>query len=196
LALVLRSGALPAKLWLIQEQVVGPSLGLDAIRNGVLASLIAFAIIIFLTLFYYHFAGAVADVALIFNLVLVGAVMVVIGATLTLPGIAGVILSVAMAIDANVLIYERIREELTAGKTIKAAVDAGYRRALLAIFDSNLTTVIAAIFLYMFGTGPIRGFAVTLTIGILASMFTAIVVTKAIFDYFVVNRRVKRLFIG
>jgi preprotein translocase subunit SecD len=195
LALVLRSGALPAKLWLIQEQVVGPSLGRDAIRNGVIASIIAFAIIIFLTVFYYHLAGVVADIALVFNLVIVVAVMVLLHATLTLPGIAGLILSVAMAIDANVLIYERIREELTAGKTVKAAVDTGYRRAFLTIIDSNVTTVIAAVFLYLFGTGPVRGFAVTLTIGILASMFTAIVVTKAIFDYYT-GRRVKRLYIG
>ncbi|MGD8718670.1 MAG: protein translocase subunit SecD [Candidatus Zixiibacteriota bacterium] len=195
LALVLRSGALPAKLWLIQEQVVGPSLGRDAIRNGVIASVIAFAIIIALTVFYYHFAGLVADLALIFNLVIVVAVMVLIHATLTLPGIAGLILSVAMAIDANVLIYERIREELRSGKTVKAAVDTGYRRAFLTIFDSNITTVIAAIFLYLFGTGPIRGFAVTLTIGIAASMFTAIVVTKGIFDYFT-GKGIKKLYIG
>ena len=195
LALVLRSGALPAKLWLIQEQVVGPSLGRDAIRNGVIASLVAFAIIIFLTVFYYHLAGIVADIALLFNLVIVVAVMVLLHATLTLPGIAGLILSVAMAIDANVLIYERIREELSAGKTVKAAVDTGYRRAFLTIIDSNVTTVIAAVFLYLFGTGPVRGFAVTLTIGIAASMFTAIVVTKAIFDYFT-GRRVKKLYIG
>jgi protein-export membrane protein SecD len=195
LALVLRSGALPAKLWQIQEQVVGPSLGRDAIRNGVIALFVAFAVIIFLTVFYYHLAGVVADMALLFNLVIVVAVMVLLHATLTLPGIAGLILSVAMAIDANVLIYERIREELRAGKTVKAAVDTGYRRALLTIFDSNVTTVIAAVFLYLFGTGPVRGFAVTLTIGILASMFTAIVVTKSVFDYFT-DRRVKRLYIG
>lgn len=195
LALVLRSGALPAKLWQIQEQVVGPSLGRDAIRNGVIALLVAFAVIIFLTVFYYHLAGIVADMALLFNLVIVVAVMVLLHATLTLPGIAGLILSVAMAIDANVLIYERIREELRAGKTVKAAVDTGYRRAFLTIFDSNVTTVIAAVFLYLFGTGPVRGFAVTLTIGILASMFTAIVVTKSVFDFFT-DRRVKRLYIG
>lgn len=195
LALVLRSGALPAKLWQIQEQVVGPSLGRDAIRNGVIAMLVAFVVIIFLTVFYYHLAGIVADMALLFNLVIVVAVMVLLHATLTLPGIAGLILSVAMAIDANVLIYERIREELRAGKTVKAAVDTGYRRAFLTIFDSNVTTVIAAVFLYLFGTGPVRGFAVTLTIGILASMFTAIVVTKSVFDYFT-DRRVKRLYIG
>jgi protein-export membrane protein SecD len=137
----------------------------------------------------------VADIALLFNLVIVVAVMVLLHATLTLPGIAGLILSVAMAIDANVLIYERIREELSAGKTVKAAVDTGYRRAFLTIIDSNVTTVIAAVFLYLFGTGPVRGFAVTLTIGIAASMFTAIVVTKAIFDYFT-GRRVKKLYIG
>lgn len=196
LALILRSGALPARLWLLQEQVVGPSLGKDAIRNGIVAAAIAFTIIIFLTLFYYHLAGAVADLALALNFVIVLAVMVFIGATLTLPGIAGLILSVAMAIDANVLIYERIREELSAGKTVKAAVDTGYRRAWLAIFDSNITSVLAAAFLYFFGTGPVRGFAVTLTIGIAASMFTAIVVTKAIFDYFTGTRRVKKLYIG
>lgn len=196
LALVLRSGALPARLWLIQEQVVGPSLGRDAIRNGIIAALLSFAIIIFLTTFYYHFAGVVADLALLFNFILVLAVMCLLGATLTLPGIAGMILSVAMAIDANVLIYERIREELRAGKTVKAAVDSGYRRAFLTIFDSQITVIISAIFLYIFGTGPVRGFAVTLAIGILASMFTAVVFTKAIFDYFIINRQVKRLYIG
>jgi preprotein translocase subunit SecD len=196
LALVLRSGALPAKLWLIQEQVVGPSLGRDAIRNGVLASVIAFAIIIFLTVFYYHLAGIAADLALAFNLVIVIAVMVFIGATLTLPGIAGVILSVAMGVDANVLVFERVREEMRAGKTVKAAVDAGYKRAFLTILDSNITVAISAVFLYLFGTGPVRGFAVTLVIGILASVFTAVVVTKAVFDYFIINRRVQKLYIG
>ena len=196
LSLVLRSGALPAKLWLLQEQIVGPSLGRDAIRNGVLAALLSFGIIIFLTVFYYHLAGMVADLALLLNFVIVLAVMVFIGATLTLPGIAGLILSVAMGIDANVLIYERVREELRAGKTVKAAVDTGYRRAILTIFDSNVTVIIASVCLYAFGTGPVRGFAVTLTIGILTSLFTAIVVTKAIFDYYTGTRRVKRLFIG
>jgi protein-export membrane protein SecD len=196
LALVLRSGALPAKLWLIQEKVVGPSLGRDSIRNGVLAALVGFLIVIVLVVVYYYAAGLVADVALILNLIIVLGVMVAIGATLTLPGIAGLILSVAMAIDANVLIYERIREERAAGKTVRASVETGYKRAFITILDSNVTTLIAGIALFLFGTGPVRGFAVTLTIGILTSMFTAIIVTKAVFDFFTGRREVKTIYIG
>ncbi|MCP4231365.1 MAG: protein translocase subunit SecD [bacterium] len=196
LALVLRSGALPAKLWLIREQVVGPSLGHDSIRSGILAALIAFIIVIVLVAFYYHLAGLVADTALILNLIIVMGIMVIINGTLTLPGIAGLILSVAMAIDANVLIYERIREEMAAGKTVKASIDSGYSRAFITILDSNITTLIAGIALFIFGTGPVRGFAVTLSIGIMASMFTAIVVTKAIFDAFTEKRDMKKLYIG
>lgn len=196
LALVLRSGALPAKLWLIQEKVVGPSLGRDSIRSGVLAAIVGFLIVIVLVVIYYHFAGFVADVALILNLIIVLGVMVAIGATLTLPGIAGLILSVAMAIDANVLIYERIREERAAGKTVRASIETGYKRAFITILDSNVTTLIAGIALFLFGTGPVRGFAVTLTIGILTSMFTAIIVTKAIFDEFTGRREIKKIYIG
>lgn len=196
LALVLRSGALPAKLWLIREQVVGPSLGHDSIRSGILAALIAFLIVMVLVALYYHLAGLVADTALILNLIIVLGIMVIINATLTLPGIAGLILAVAMAIDANVLIFERIREEMHAGKTVKASIDSGYSRAFITILDSNVTTLIAGVALFIFGTGPVRGFAVTLSIGILASMFTAIVVTKAIFDAFSEKRDMKKLYIG
>jgi protein-export membrane protein SecD len=187
---------LAAKLWLIQEKVVGPSLGRDSIRNGILAAAVGFLIVIVLVVVYYYLAGLLADVALILNLIIVLGVMVAIGATLTLPGIAGLILSVAMAIDANVLIYERIREERAAGKTVRASIETGYKRAFITILDSNVTTLIAGIALFLFGTGPVRGFAVTLTIGILTSMFTAIIVTKAIFDGFTERREVKKIYIG
>ena len=133
--------------------------------------------------------------ALIMNIIIVGAILVLIRATLTLPGIAGFILSTAMAVDANVLIYERIREELDAGKTVRAAVDAGYRRAFITILDSNLTTLIAGIVLFIFGTGPVKGFAVTLIIGICASMFTAIVGTRVVYDYFITRFRIKKIYI-
>jgi preprotein translocase subunit SecD len=182
LAFLLRSGALPAGTMVLEERTVGPSLGLDSIRSGITASLAGIAISMVFMLMYYKGAGVNAVVALTLNVLILLGTMSYFGATLSLPGIAGVILTFGMAFDANVLIFERIREELRAGKTVRAAVDAGFKKAFTAIFDTNLTTVIAAIFLIQFGTGPVKGFAVTLCIGIAASMFTAVFVSKALFQ--------------
>jgi len=178
LAVLLRAGALPAPLKIIEERTVGPELGSDSIRAGTIAAFVAvIAVIAFMFLSYGPFA-ATANIALAVNMVLLAAAMTLLQATLTLPGIAGIVLTVGMAVDANVLIFERIREEVRAGKTPFNAVEAGYKRAFVTILDSNLTTVIAAILLYQFGSGPVRGFAVTLTIGIIASMFTAITLSR------------------
>lgn len=189
LALVLRVGALPAPMYVEEERTVGPLLGQDSISSGVKASLVGLALVFIFMAVYYLLAGLVANVALILNFLMVlgglGALPLLfpgISATLTLPGIAGMVLSLGMAVDANVLINERIREELAAGRPIRTAIANGYSRAFSAIFDSNFTTLIAAFLLFQFGTGPIRGFAVTLTIGLIASMFTAIVVTRTIFE--------------
>ncbi len=182
LEIVLKAGALPAPVEIIEQRSVGPSLGEDSIRAGLLsAGLATFLTIIFMIL-YYRTGGMVADVAVIFCLLLLLGVLAAFQGTLTLPGIAGIILTLAVAVDANVLIYERIREEQGTGKTLRAAIDAGYEKAWSAIFDSNLTTFITGVILYQFGTGPIQGFALTLMIGIVASMFTAIFVTHVIFN--------------
>jgi preprotein translocase subunit SecD len=188
LAIVLRAGALPAPVKIIEERTVGPSLGKDSIEKGLKSMLIGGLIVILFVAFYYKFAGIIADLALLLNIVLIGAGLAFFGATLTLPGIAGVILIIGMAIDANVLIFERIREELRLGKTPRAAVDGGYSKALVTILDANITTLIAALVLFQFGTGPVKGFAVTLSIGIIASLFTAIVITRLIFDYLIIER--------
>ncbi len=193
LAIVLRAGALPAPVHPIEERTVGPSLGQDSVRRGQYSILMGIILVVLFMIVYYKFSGFIADVALILNLLLIMAALAAFGATLTLPGVAGIILTMGMAVDANVLIFERIREELRSGKTVRAAIDAGYGRAFWTIFDANLTTFLTALVLYQFGTGPIRGFAVTLSIGILASMFTAIVVTRVIFDYFTQRRTVTRL---
>jgi len=189
LALILRVGALPAPMYIEEERTVGPLLGQDSINKGVKASLIGCALVFLFMAGYYLLAGIISDIALLLNLLMIlgglGLLPVLfpgVSATLTLPGIAGIALSLGMAVDANVLINERIREELTAGRNLRLAINNGYARAFSAIFDSNLTTLIAAFLLFQFGTGPIRGFAVTLTIGLIASMFTAIVVTHVIFD--------------
>jgi len=180
LALLLRAGALPADLTVLEERTVGPGLGQDSIDAGKIASIIGMiGVIVFMVLSYGLF-GLMADVALLINMMLILAVLSVLQATLTLPGIAGIVLTIGMAVDANVLIFERIREELRNGRTPISAVDAGYRRALTTIVDANLTTLIAAVFLFAFGSGPIKGFAVTLTIGIITSMFTAIMLTRFI----------------
>jgi len=184
IAIVLRAGALPAPVDIIQEKVIGPSLGADSVRSGTLSVIIGLGIVLVFMLIYYRFAGLIADFALIWNIVLVLAVLASLQATLTLPGIAGLILTVGMSIDANVIIFERIREELRKGKTPKAAVSSGYDRALTTIIDANMTTVIAALVLWQFGTGPIKGFATVLFWGILISMFTAIFVTRTIFNSF------------
>ncbi|MBM3246241.1 MAG: protein translocase subunit SecD [Candidatus Omnitrophica bacterium] len=189
LALVLRVGALPAPMYVEEERTIGPLLGQDSINKGVKASIIGSALVFIFMAGYYLLVGIIANIALLLNLLIIlGSLGMLpllfpgVSATLTLPGIAGIVLSLGMAVDANVLINERIREELAGGKTLRAAVANGYAKAFSAIFDSNLTTLIAAFLLFQFGTGPIRGFAVTLTIGLIASMFTAIVVTRAIFE--------------
>ena len=188
IAIVLRAGALPAPVDIIEERVIGPSLGADSVKSGTQSVLIGLAIVLLFMIFYYRVAGTIADFALIWNIVLVLAILASLHATLTLPGIAGLILTVGMSIDANVIIFERIREELDKGKTAKAAIDGGYDRALTTIIDANMTTLIAALVLWQFGTGPIRGFATVLFWGILISMFTAIFVTRTIFNAFV-NRK-------
>ena len=188
IAIVLRAGALPAPVDIIEERVVGPSLGADSVRQGTQSVLIGLVIVLLFMIIYYRAAGTIADFALIWNIVLVLAVLASLQATLTLPGIAGLILTVGMSIDANVIIFERIREELRKGKTPKAAVDGGYERALTTIIDANVTTLIASLVLWQFGTGPIKGFATVLFWGILISMFTAIFVTRTIFNFFI-NRK-------
>ena len=193
LAIVLRSGALPAPVKILEQRTVGPSLGQDSIHKGIVSTLISAAFIVLFMIFYYRLSGLIADVALILNVVLTLAALALFRATLTLPGIAGLVLSIGMAVDANVLIHERIKEELRWGKTIRAAIDQGYHRAFSAIIDSNLTTLIAGILLYQFGTGPVKGFAVTLSIGILANIFTAVYITRWIFDFWTLEMKVKTL---
>ena len=172
---------------------VGPSLGEDSIRKGFNAALVGGMLVIVFMLLYYSFSGLIADFALVLNLILLMGALAGLKATLTLPGIAGIVLTIGMSVDANVLIFERIREELAKRKTIRVAVDAGYKRAFLTIADANITTLIAALMLFYFGTGPVKGFAVTLSLGIIASMFTAIVVTRVIFDYITTRWAIKKL---
>jgi len=193
LAVVLRAGALPAPVKILEQRTVGPSLGQDSIHKGIISTLISAAIVVLFMIFYYRFAGVIADVALILNIVLTLATLALFRATLTLPGIAGLVLSVGMAVDANILIHERIKEELRWGKTPRAAIDQGYHRAFVTIIDSNLTTLIAGVLLYQFGTGPVRGFAVTVCIGILANIFTAVYITRWIFDFITLKVGVKKL---
>ncbi|MFA4916313.1 MAG: protein translocase subunit SecD [Syntrophales bacterium] len=193
LAIVLRAGALPAPVNILEERTVGPSLGQDSIDKGITSTIIGGILVILFMVVYYKLSGVVANMALITNIVIILGTLVAFKATLTLPGIAGIVLTIGMAVDANVLIFERIREELRTGKTPRAAVEAGYAKAFLTILDSNVTTLIAALFLFQFGTGPVKGFAITLIIGIVTSMFTAVFVTRIIFDYFVWNRRIKTI---
>ncbi len=193
LAIVLRAGALPAPVNILEERTVGPSLGADSINQGLLSMCVGGFLVVVLVMVYYKFAGFIADVALFLNLFLIAAGLAAFQATLTLPGIAGIILTIGMAVDGNVLIYERIREELKLGKTPRAAVDIGYSRATLTILDANITTLISAVVLFQFGTGPVKGFAVTLSLGVIASMFTAIVMTRLAFDYMILNRNPKKL---
>jgi protein-export membrane protein SecD len=183
LALVLRAGALPASIKYLEERTVGPSLGADSIRHGVQASILSLLVVMIFMVFYYRSSGANAVLALIINLVILLAALAMFGAVLTLPGIAGVILTIGMGVDSNVLVFERIREELRNGKSAAAAVDAGFSKAFLTIIDTHVTTVVSAFFLFIFGTGPIKGFAITLTIGLIANVFTAIYVSKTIFQY-------------
>lgn len=193
LAIVLRAGALPAPVKILEERTVGPSLGRDSIRAGIISTIIGGVLVVVFMGIYYGLSGLLADLALVLNMVIVMGALAGFGATLTLPGIAGIILTVGMAVDANVLIFERVREELRLGKTIRAAVDQGYGRAFLTILDSNVTTLIAALVLLQFGTGPVRGFAITLSVGIVASMFTAIFVTRVVYDMVLSQRQVRAL---
>jgi len=193
IAIVLRAGALPAPVDIIEERVVGPSLGAESVKRGTQSVIIGLIIVLIFMLMYYRVSGSIADFALIWNIVLVLAVLASLQATLTLPGIAGLILTVGMSIDANVIIFERIREELRKGKTPRAAIDGGYNRALGTIIDANVTTLIAALVLWQFGTGPIKGFATVLFWGILISMFTAIFVTRTIFNSFTSGKNLNKL---
>jgi preprotein translocase subunit SecD len=189
LALTLRSGALPAKIEYQEERTVGPSLGADSIRSGVRASLFGLLFVVAFMLFYYRGAGVNAVVALILNMILMLAALIVFDATLTLPGIAGIILTIGMAVDSNVLVFERIREELLSGKTVASAVDQGFKRAIVTIIDTHVTTVISSLFLFIFGTGPLRGFAVTLIIGLLINLFSAVYVSRTIFIWVLSRKR-------
>src|SRR5229473_4351103 len=192
LVLTLRSGALPAGIQYTEERTVGPSLGADSIRSGVRASALGLALVVLFMLFYYHGAGINAVVALLLNMVLMIAGLITFGATLTLPGIAGIILTIGMAVDSNVLIFERIREELRSGKTIPSAVEQGFGRAFVTIIDTHVTTIVSSLFLYVFGVGPIRGFAVTLVLGLLVNLFSAVYVSRTIFVW-LLSRKGKRI---
>jgi protein-export membrane protein SecD len=193
LAIVLRAGAIPVDLKFIEERTVGPTLGADSLQRGMRAGLIGLGLSVLFLIVYYRFSGIVAAAALVLNMSMVLSAMAVLGAALSLPGIAGLVLSVAMAVDANVLIFERIREELRKNKTVTSAIDAGFKNAFSAILDSNLTTLFAGIVLLYFGTGPVKGFAVTLCIGIIASMFTALFVTRFVFDSITRRRKLSTL---
>lgn len=193
MALMLRSGALPAPLKYLQERTIGPSLGADSIRKGIYASIVGLIFVMLFMLVYYKGAGVNSVIALIFNLIILMGVMAYFKATLTVPGIAGIILTIGMSVDANVLIFERIKEDLRAGKSPKSAIDSGFKKAFVTIFDANLTTIIAAVFLFQFGTGAIQGFSVTLMIGIIASMFTAVFVSRVIFDLVYSRRKIKKI---
>jgi SecD/SecF fusion protein len=183
LSIVLRAGALPAPVRIVENRVIGPSLGKDSIKKGLTSAIIGGILVILFIAVYYRISGVIADFALLLNVLFLMAILAAFNATLTLPGIAGLILSMGMSVDSNVLIFERMREELKTGKTIRASIDAGYTRALLTIIDSHVTTLITALVLFLFGTGPIKGFAVTLTAGIIISLFTAVVITRLIFNY-------------
>ncbi len=193
LAIVLRSGALPAPVRIIEQRTVGPTLGIESIRFGFRSAVISLALVGIFMIIYYRVAGAIANFALLMNVVGLLAFLAYFRATLTLPGIGGIILTIGMAVDANVLVFERIREELLKKKTIRSAIDTGYSKALLTILDANITTLITAVVLFQFGTGPIKGFAVTLSVGIIISMFTALFVTRAIFDLLTERRWISKL---
>jgi protein-export membrane protein SecD len=193
LALLLRAGALPAPLVVLEERTVGPDLGADSIRAGTLACIVGVVLVVIFMVLFYGLFGAFADIALFFNLVLLLAALSLLGATLTLPGIAGIALTMGMAVDANILIYERIREELRAGRTMLSALDAGFRRAFGTIFDGHLTTLVAGALLFWLGSGPVKGFAVTLSIGVLISLFSAILVTRLLIVVWLKRARPKAL---
>jgi preprotein translocase subunit SecD len=193
IAIVLRAGALPVPVTIIEERIVGPSLGADSVRQGTSSILIGLVLVILFIIFYYRMSGFIASFSLIWTLILLLGILASLQATLTLPGIAGLILTIGMSIDANVIIFERIREELRKGKTVRSAIDAGYQRAITTIVDANLTTGIAAGILYQYGTGPIKGFATVLFWGIVVSMFTAIIVTRFLFDFTTSRKNLEKL---
>jgi preprotein translocase subunit SecD len=193
LSIVLRAGALPAPVKVLEERTVGPSLGKDSVDQGFKSMVIGGIIVLLMVVFYYRFSGLIADLALLLNIPFIMASLAAFGATLTLPGFAGIILTIGMSVDANVLVYERIKEEMRVGKTVRAAIEAGYERALVTILDSNITTLIAALVLMQFGTGPVRGFGITLTIGLISNIYTAVYVTRIIFDYLYVQKRWKTI---
>jgi preprotein translocase subunit SecD len=196
LELVLRSGALPAPISPSNEQRIGATLGQDAIYQGGKGTIAGAILVLSFMIMYYSRAGIIADIAVLFNLVLQVAVLAMLGASMTLPGIAGLTLTIGIAVDANVLITERIREEIRQGKSARAAVDVGYEKAFSAIIDGHVTTAISGLILMQYGTGPIKGFAVTLFIGIVASLFTGVVCTRLLFDWAVRGRKVKKLHLG
>jgi preprotein translocase subunit SecD len=189
LAIVLREGALPAAVAILEERTVGPSLGADSIRQGAIAILASSVLVFLFMLIYYRLSGLIADVALVLNLVILLACMAAFGATLTLPGIAGIALTIGMAVDTNILIFERIREELKVGKTPRGAIEAGFNRAFRTIIDTHVTVLVTAAILYNFGTGPVKGFAVSLFVGLSASLFTAVFFTRLLFDLIYMGRR-------
>jgi preprotein translocase subunit SecD len=193
LALLLRAGALAAPIEFVEERTVGPSLGAENIQLGLMSAQIGMALVVIFMLVYYRLFGLFANIALFFNIVLVVACMSMLSATLTLPGIAGIVLTVGMAVDANVLIFARIREEIASGSSPQKAISAGYDRAMVTILDANITTLLTAVILYAIGTGPVRGFAVTLSLGIITSMFTAIIFTRSLVNLTYGGRRVKKL---
>ncbi len=193
LAIVLRAGSLPAPVNIIQNVTVGPSLGQDSINKGLMAGLIGVALVVIFMAIYYKAAGLVANIGMVLNIVFLMGALAALGATLTLPGIAAIVLLVGMSVDSNVLIFERIREEMRLGKTPKASLDAGYDKAFLTIIDSHVTTLITAAVLFQFGTGPVKGFAVSLSLGIIINLFTSLLATKVVFDIVLNRFRVKRL---
>ncbi len=193
LAIVLRAGSLPTTIKIVQNITVGPSLGADSIREGLIAGLIGTLLVVVFMIYYYRLSGLVADYALVINVIFLLGALSVMGATLTLPGIAGIILSVGMAVDSNVLIYERMREELHAGKTLRSSIDGGYDKAFLSIIDSHVTTLITSVVLFIFGTGPIKGFAVTLSLGVILNLFTALFGTRVVYDWLLVRRWIKKI---
>jgi len=187
LSIVLKAGALPAPVQIIEQQTIGPTLGQDSINSGLTSAIIGYILVGFFMILYYQRSGSIAAISLTFSILFIMGVLAGFNATLTLPGIAGIVLTMGMAVDANVLIYERIREELETGKTIKASVDSGFSKAYSAIIDSNITTFITGIILYQFGTGPVQGFALTLMIGIVGTLFSALVVARVCFDYLIIK---------
>jgi preprotein translocase subunit SecD len=193
LSIVLRAGALPAPVEILEERTVGPSLGSDSIRQGVISFVVGTAFVVVFMIVYYKGAGALADVALLFHILFLLAILAAFKAVLTLPGLAGIVLIAGMAVDANVLINERIREELRAGRAVRSAIEAGYQHAMPAIIDTNVTTFLSGLILFQFGTGPIKGFAVTLCVGILTTVVTAVYMTRIYYDYRISRGNLKQI---